>query len=62
MEPLLLSVTVLLSVVICALGGFWFYRADQTRQPGLRLQQIMQRADRQDRWEGATRSARDRFL
>jgi flagellar basal body-associated protein FliL len=59
MDTLLLFLIVLLSVVICALAGFWFYRASQERKKNARPPQIGRRAARQDRWDGAVRASRD---
>jgi len=61
MEPLLLYVIILLSLAICALGGFWFYRADQARRQRVSPPPIARRAAGHDLWEGAVRASRDRI-
>lgn len=61
MDPLLIYVIVLLSVAICALGGFWFYRADQARRKNVTPPQIVRRTARDDCWESAVRASRDRI-
>lgn len=61
MEPLLLYVIVLLSVAICALGGFWFYRAGQARRKIATPPHAARRTARDDCWDGAVRASRDRI-
>ena len=59
MDPVLLYLIVLLSVAICALVGFWFYREGQARKKRVRPPPA-RRAVRHDRWEGAVRASRDK--
>jgi len=60
METLLLYVIVLLSVAICALGGFWFYRAARARKQSAKPPQPARSAASHDPWKGAVRPSRDR--
>jgi hypothetical protein len=60
MEILLIFLIVLLSGAICALAGFWFYRAAQERKQRVRPPQIARRAVRDDPWERAVRASRDK--
>ncbi|HEY5291676.1 MAG TPA: hypothetical protein VIJ43_05115 [Burkholderiales bacterium] len=61
METVLLSVIVLLLVAICALGGFWFYRAAQASKRSAKPPQPARHAPKHDRWEGAVRASRDKI-
>jgi hypothetical protein len=60
METLLLYAIPLLSLAICALCGYWFYRAAQARKQRAKLPQRARRADKHDPWEAAVRASRDR--
>lgn len=60
MQTILLSLVVLLSVVICALAGFWFFRPNHAVKSKARLPQSAPRADGGDPWTLAARSSRDR--
>ena len=60
METLLLYVIALLSVTICALGGFWFYRAARARKQSARPPQSARSAAGRDQWEAAVRAYRNR--
>ena len=61
MEPLLLYLVVLLSVVICALGAFWFYRAEEAKKSSARSARLARGAPRHDPWEPALRASRDKI-
>ena len=59
----LVFLIVLLSGVICALAGFWFYRAAQERRRHAGPPPAPQNGHRSDRnaaWDRAVRAARDR--
>jgi hypothetical protein len=64
METVLLYVIVLLLVAICALAGFWFYRATQVRGqhagPPQPAPEIAHHSARNRAWDRAVRSARNR--
>ncbi len=60
----LIFLIVLLSCVICALAGYWFYRAAQERGRHAGLPppapQHARRPDRNDAWDRAVRAARNK--
>lgn len=60
MQLLLFFLIVLLSVAICALGGFWFFRAAEERKQIIGPPQITRGTAGHDHWEGAVRVSRDR--
>jgi flagellar basal body-associated protein FliL len=60
METLLVFLIVLLSVAICALAGYWFYRTAQERKHGVSTPQVANRTGRNIAWDRAVRSARNR--
>jgi hypothetical protein len=64
MGALLIFLIVVLSGVICALAGFWFYRATQERKQNIGPRQIApdiaRRPIRNDAWDRAVRAARNR--
>lgn len=55
MAILLLILIVLLTGIICALGGFWLYRERQARGQGVRTTKIARRPAAYDQWDGAVR-------
>jgi len=55
MAILLLIVIILLSGVICALGGFWLNREKQARGQRVRTPKIARRPATYDQWDGAVR-------
>jgi len=59
MQTLLLFLIVLLSVVICALAGFWFFRRDPVLKRKASLPQVAPRAAGSDPWTLAARPFRD---
>ena len=59
MQTLLLFLIVLLSVVICALAGFWFFRRDPVLKRKASLPQVAPRAAGSDTWRLAARASRD---
>jgi len=59
MQTLLLFLIVLLSVVICALAGFWFFRRDPVLKRKASLPQVAPRAAESDPWTLAARPSRD---
>jgi uncharacterized membrane protein len=63
-DTLLLVLIVLLSGVICALAGYWFYRAAQERKRNAGGPQIApeiaRRPVRNVAWDRAVRNARNR--
>lgn len=59
MQTLLLSLIVLLSVIICALAGFWFFRRDPVLKRKASLPQVAPRAAGSDRWTLTARPSRD---
>lgn len=60
MEPLLIALIAVLSTVICALAGFWFYRASQEHTRGIEPPRRAQRAAKDDLWENAVRAFRNK--
>ena len=64
METLLLFLIVLLSGAVCAVAGFWFYRAAQERKQNMGQPQIApeiaRRPVRNAAWDRAVRNARNR--
>lgn len=63
MEPLLISLIVLLSVAICAFVGFWFFRTARERKQNVMppiAPEIGRRAVRNIAWDRAVRAARNR--
>jgi hypothetical protein len=60
MHIALLFLIVLLTIVICALAGFWFYRTAQARTQNDWSPQIAQRTARNIAWDRAVRAARNR--
>lgn len=60
MDTLLILLIVLLLGAICALAGFWFYRASQESKAGVKPPQIARRTGTDDRWESAVRASRDK--
>ncbi len=61
MDTTLIYVIVLLSLAICALGGFWFYRAAQANKTIThRTQQAARGMPSRDPWMHAARPARDK--
>jgi hypothetical protein len=60
MGALLIFLIVVLSGVICALAGFWFYRATQEHKQNIGPPQIARRPIRNDAWDRAVRAARNR--
>jgi hypothetical protein len=63
MESLLIYLIVLLSVAVCALAGFWFYRTARERKQNLMpliAPEIGRRAVRNVAWDRAVRAARNR--
>jgi len=64
MQTLLIALIALLSVAICAIAGFWFYRAARERKqrvgPPPLASQIARRSARNHAWDSAVRSARNR--
>jgi len=59
----LIYLIVLLSVAICALSGFWFYRAARERKQNVTppiAPEIEHRAHRNIAWDRAVRAARNR--
>ncbi len=62
METLLLCAIVLLSVAVCALGGFWFYRAARANKPDKKPTQAPRSsAAGPDPWQAAVRPSRDKI-
>ena len=55
-EPLLIVLIAVLSAVICALAGFWFYRASQEHRHRIKPPRGAQRAAKDDLWENAVRA------
>ena len=60
MDTLLLYLIALLSVVIFALAGFWFYRSSQERKQKAKPPQLARRSAKPDPWAGAVRPSRDK--
>ncbi len=64
METPLIFLIVLLSGAICAVAGYWFYRAARERKqhagPPPLAPQIARRSARNRAWDHAVRSARNR--
>lgn len=60
MDTLLIFLIVLLLGAICALAGFWFYRASQESKRSARPPQSARRNAEDDRWESAVRAYRDK--
>ena len=60
METLLYILIGLLSAAICALGGFWFYRAARANKPSTKSAQLPRRAAKHDPWSQAMRTSRDK--
>jgi hypothetical protein len=63
METLLIFLIVLFSGAICAFAGFWFYRAARGRKQDVMpplAPQIARRSARNQAWDRAVRSARNR--
>jgi hypothetical protein len=60
----LIYLIVLLSGIICALAGFWFYRAAQERRQHGRLVPLAPQAEyrpvRNEAWDRAVRASRNR--
>jgi uncharacterized protein YneF (UPF0154 family) len=63
MQTPLILLIVLLSIVICALAGYWFYRAAEERRHRAEppfAPQITRHSGRNRAWDHAVRSARNR--
>ena len=64
METPLLVLIVLLTTVICALAGYWFYRSAQERKQDPEgpqtIPEITHRPVRNAAWDRAVRKARNR--
>lgn len=60
METLLLFLIVVFSGIICALAGFWFYRASRASKQSVKPPPIARRAARNDAWDRAVRASRNR--
>ena len=60
MQTLLLTLTVLLFVAICALAGFWIFRPRREQTRKSRSPRIAPRAAGTDPWTLTVRPSRDR--
>lgn len=60
MEMPLLFLIVVLTGIICALAGFWFYRASRDSRQSVTPPPASRRAARNEAWDGAVRAARNR--
>ncbi|MDP1909148.1 MAG: hypothetical protein Q8K85_12670 [Hyphomicrobium sp.] len=60
MQTLLIYVIVLLSAVICAVAGLWFYSAARERRQNIAPTPVAYRPVRNEAWDRAVRAARNR--
>ncbi len=60
METPLLFLIVGLTGIICALAGFWFYRASRESKQSVTPPPLARRAARNEAWDSAVRAARNR--
>ena len=59
MQTLLLFLIILLTIVICALAGFWFFRPDPVYKPKARVAKVTPRVTQRVRWTTTGRPFRD---
>lgn len=61
METLLIFAIVILSIAICIVAGFWYYRDRQARNRGAPAPRTVRRQAGNERWDAAVRASRNHY-